>query len=251
MRRQERVVSEAENILAGVDWQGESGQRLLDELSMRDSWPLKFLGDPGRDVLMRVVRAHDANYTLGVLVRDGVTRADALEVVANRAPAEQLEILAGLDLENPWFRQELSQEPRARELLVAHRILLTLATRWRSCKLGELETLARAELAGERLAMNFLAPIVIRLGTHAVAARCSGNELADELLEFAHSRTPLQAVQVANEVRLSCRPAPAFPGSRPGAPTLDPRTPARECERTTKCDYGGCAQPAFPCRAGC
>lgn len=202
LRRQRRVVAEAEAILGGVDFESASGERLLRELSLRDSWPLKFLGDAGRDVLLRMTRQFDASYVLSVLVRDGATRDEALEIVRARPAAEQLEILGALDLENPWFFQEFSESPRARRLLDAHTALLSLAAHWKSCALNELITLTRAEALRARLAPNWVAPIVIRLGTHAVASRCPARGLADELLKFADSRAPTLAPHLRNELRL-------------------------------------------------
>jgi hypothetical protein len=196
------VVREAQTILAGVDWQSSAGQQLLEQLSTRDSWPLKFLGDAGRDVLLRMVRRHEANYVLSVLVRDAATRSQALEIVESRPEAEQLEILGGLDLENPWFHADLSREPRAKALLLAQAVSLSLAARWRSCTLADLEALAREELRRAPLAESWLAPIVVQLGTRAVAARCPGSRLGDDLLEFAHSHTPARAARVRNELRI-------------------------------------------------
>jgi hypothetical protein len=124
-QRQRRVITEGERLLRSVDWDGPSGEQMIGQLAIRDSWPLKFLGDQGRLVLLRVAERRTAQYALSVLVADPTTTERALQIVASRPAVQQLEVLDTLDLDNPWFRERLANSTGAARLRCR-------ATRWSS-----------------------------------------------------------------------------------------------------------------------
>jgi hypothetical protein len=201
-QRQRRVITEGERLLRSVDWDGPSGEQMIGQLAIRDSWPLKFLGDQGRLVLLRVAERRTAQYALSVLVADPTTTERALQIVASRPAVQQLEVLDTLDLDNPWFRERLANSTGAARLLSGHRVSLALAQRWRDCDLARLRAMAEREVGSQGLGNEWLAPIVVSLATRAVATRCDGPELPRRLIDYARAELPTQAMKVKNELKL-------------------------------------------------